>query len=75
MFQKYRDPLHLLLEYIAEVSITGRCLRTIHPISTRTSQQVSDCDMVIAHDDDLVAIDGLGHDTVSGLLDGGFIVF
>ena len=30
-------------------------------------QQVSDCDMVVAHDDDLVIIDGLGHDAVSGL--------
>ncbi|KAH9994873.1 ankyrin repeat-containing domain protein [Russula vinacea] len=39
---KYRDPLHLLQEYIAE--------------------EASDCDMVITHDDDLVTIDGLGHD-------------
>jgi hypothetical protein len=30
-------------------------------------QQASDCDMVITHDDDLVTIDGLGHDAVSGL--------
>jgi hypothetical protein len=28
-------------------------------------QQASDCDMVLAHDDDLVKIDGLGHDSVS----------
>jgi hypothetical protein len=27
--------------------------------------------MVVAHDDDLVTIDGLGHDAVSGLLDNG----
>jgi hypothetical protein len=31
-------------------------------------QQASDCDLMLAHDDDLVSIDGLGHDTVSGLL-------
>jgi hypothetical protein len=31
-------------------------------------QQASDCEMVIAHDDDLLKIDGLGHDAVSGLL-------
>jgi hypothetical protein len=30
-------------------------------------QQASDCDMVITHDDDLVTINGLGHDAVSGL--------
>ncbi|KAN0116119.1 hypothetical protein V8E52_006176 [Russula decolorans] len=40
---KYRDPLHLLLDYIVE--------------------QASDCDMVLVHDDDLVKIDGLGHDS------------
>ena len=28
-------------------------------------QEASDCDMVLAHDDDLVKIDGLGHDSVS----------
>jgi hypothetical protein len=28
-------------------------------------QQAYDCDMVLAHDDDLVTIDGLGHDAVS----------
>ena len=31
-------------------------------------QQTSDCDMVLAHDDDLVKIDGLGHDSVSRVL-------
>ena len=31
-------------------------------------QRASDCDMVLAHDDDLVMIDGLGRDTVSRLL-------
>ena len=37
-------------------------------------QQASDCDMVLAHDDDLVEIDGLGHDSVSGFLNTGHIV-
>jgi len=37
-------------------------------------QQASDCDMVLAHDDDLVKIDGLGHDTVSGSLNSSYIV-
>jgi hypothetical protein len=31
-------------------------------------QQAPDCDMVLAHDDDLVRIDGLGQDSVSGFL-------
>ena len=38
-----------------------------------TLHQVSDCDMVIAYDGDLVAVDRLGHDSVSGLLDSSFI--
>ena len=33
-------------------------------------QQASDCDMVLTHDDDLVTINGLGYDAVSGLLNG-----
>ena len=37
-------------------------------------QQASDCDMVLAHDDDLVKIDGLGHDSVSGSLNSSYIV-
>ena len=36
-------------------------------------QQASDCDMVLAHDDDLVKIDGLGHDSVSGFLNNSYI--
>ena len=31
-------------------------------------QQAPDCDMVLAHDSDLLAINGIGHGTVSGLL-------
>ena len=37
-------------------------------------QQASDCDMVLAHDDDLVKIDGLGHDSVSGFLNNSYTV-
>lgn len=36
-------------------------------------QQAPDCEMVLAHDDDLATIDGLGHDTVSRLLNCGHI--
>jgi hypothetical protein len=32
------------------------------------TQQASDCDKILVHDDDLLMIDGIGHDTVSGLL-------
>ena len=37
-------------------------------------QRASDCDMVLAHDDDLKMIDGLGHDTVSGLLNNSYVL-
>jgi hypothetical protein len=37
-------------------------------------QEASDCDMVLAHDDDLVKINGLGHDSVSGFLNSSYIV-
>lgn len=37
-------------------------------------QRASDCDMVLAHDDDLKMIDGLGHDTVSGLLNNSYVI-
>ena len=32
-------------------------------------QQAPDCDMMLAHDNDLVAINKIGHDTVSGLFE------
>ena len=31
-------------------------------------QQTSDCDKILVHDDDLLMIYGIGHGTVSGLL-------
>jgi hypothetical protein len=35
-------------------------------------QQAPDCDMVLAHDDDLVMVNGIGHGTVSGLLNSSY---
>jgi hypothetical protein len=49
-------------------------LPTMRPILTRTTQQASDCDMVLTHDDDLKKIDGLGHIDVSGPLNSSHIV-
>ena len=37
-------------------------------------QRATDCDTVLVHDDDLRTIAGLGHDSVSGLLDNDRIV-
>ena len=37
-------------------------------------QQASDCDKILIHDDDLLVIDGIGHGTVSELLNSGCIV-
>ena len=37
-------------------------------------QQASDCDVVLTHDSDLLAINGIGHGTVSGLLNSSHIV-
>jgi hypothetical protein len=37
-------------------------------------KQASDCDTVLVHDTDLVTINGLGHGTVSGILNIGYIV-
>jgi hypothetical protein len=66
---KYRDPLHTVLDYIAEVSTAGPndlfLMHTVCPILIRNLQQASDCDMVLTHDDDLLKIDGLGHGSVS----------
>jgi hypothetical protein len=37
-------------------------------------QQAPDCDKILVHDDDLLMIDGIGHGTVSGLLNSSYIV-
>jgi hypothetical protein len=69
---KFRDPLHLLLDYIAEVSNTNLvfflCYLQIRLILTWIMQQATDCDSVLVHDDDLGRIGGLGDNSVSELL-------
>jgi hypothetical protein len=37
-------------------------------------QQASDCDVVVVHDNDLVVINGIGHETVRGLLNSSIMV-
>lgn len=62
---KYRDPLHILLEYIAEVSTVNLLsLRSILIIWAEQSAP-DDCDIVLVHDDDLALLDGFGDDSVS----------
>ena len=38
-------------------------------VSTLIMQQASDCDKILVHDDDLLMIDGIGHDTVSTIVE------
>ena len=74
---KYCDPLHLLLDYLAEVStaeVFSLCCPQYALILISTMQQASDCDRMLVHDDDLVSIDGLGLGTVGGLLNSSYIV-
>jgi hypothetical protein len=68
---KFRDPLHLLLDYIAEV---GTILLILRLISTSNMRQASDCGKILVHDEDLLMINGIGHGTVSGLLNSNRIV-
>jgi hypothetical protein len=35
-------------------------------------QQASDCDMVVAHDDDFVMVSGIGHHAVSEILNSSY---
>ena len=70
---KFRDPLHLISDYIAEVGTTcllscpySSYMRLI--LTAMIMQQASDCDKILIHDDDLLMIDGIGHDTVRELL-------
>ena len=37
-------------------------------ISASIIQQASDCDKILVHDNDLLSVDGIGHETVSELL-------
>ena len=54
---KYQDPLHVLLQYIEEVSILV-ILYCAYPITTDVKQRAPDCDMALVHDDDLARIAG-----------------
>jgi hypothetical protein len=38
-------------------------------------QQAYDCDVVVVHDNDLVMINGMGHGTVSVLLNSSYMAF
>jgi hypothetical protein len=62
---KYRDPLHVILEYIAEV----RAVHKTYFLSARLvliwTQERPNCDTVIVHDDDLALLDLLGDGAVS----------
>ena len=67
---KYRDPLRVLLDYIAEVRSCILPLPRIHiDLNVITAQRAPDCDMFLIHDDDLQTIDGIGDDTVSGIFE------
>jgi hypothetical protein len=62
-FSQYRDPLHILSEYIAKVGGEDwACVLIVcvsDQILTWAAQQAPDCDMVLIHDDDLAQIDGI----------------
>jgi len=57
---KYRDPLHILLEHIAEVSSGSPNYGYRFPIRPLIwTQRSPDCDMVLVHDNDLARIGGV----------------
>ena len=59
------------MDCVAEVSTTGPVPCLYCPqYSYFDMQEAPDCDMVLAHDNDLVVINGIGHDSVSGLSSG-----
>ena len=64
---KYRDPLHVILEYITEVRAV--CMRLTIPLHvwclSYYIQERPGCDMAIVHDDDLAQLDLLGDGVVS----------
>ena len=79
---KYRDPLHHLLDRIAEVSRTDLasrhcCMyaRDLSAILPYSMQQTPDCGMILIHDDDLGRIDGIGDGTVSRQLISSYVSF
>ena len=65
MRSKCRDPLHVLLEYIATVSVADDFHYATTLILMRSVQRAPNCDMALVHDDDLVQILGAGDGTVS----------
>lgn len=62
---KYRDPLHILLEYIAKVSALHVMFRFVTVLIPPRVQRAPACDMAVVHDDDLERILGVGDRTVS----------
>ena len=58
---QYRDPLHLLLEYIMKVSATV----SYHHLNSNMAQRAPDCHMAVVHDDDLERVLRVGNSTVS----------
>ena len=65
MRSKYRDPLHVLLEYIASVSVMFHNVTALISYMPWTMQQAPHCDMALVHDDDLERILLVGDGTVS----------
>jgi hypothetical protein len=55
-FSKRYDPLHMLLRYLAEVSVATLNKKDYrhHSVITWITQRVPESDMVAVHDDDLV---------------------
>jgi hypothetical protein len=49
---KYQDPLHVLLEYIAEVNIF-QSSRVYHACNLVLQNAEQNCDLALVHDDDL----------------------
>jgi len=47
----YQDPLHILLDYIAEVSVCRPCVPII--VRNWVLQKAPDCELALVHDDDL----------------------
>jgi hypothetical protein len=61
---KRRDPLHVLLDYIATVSAASAMFSS-HDDVNLYAQRAPGCHMALVHDDDLVPILGVGDVTVS----------
>jgi hypothetical protein len=63
MCSKYRDPLHVILDYIVKVS--DAIVLIIDYNLTWTMQREPHCDMALVHDDDLKRILEAGDGNVS----------